>query len=166
MPSCDCVGHFNATFWRGWLRSRGYQGIDPLSVQRHSESALCMRAGGKRGGKKRIGLSLHVARVNAGMSAEALAPGLQLAAAVRSVEDHGYILSLGIKACTLHASLLFDLARPACNSGHSLCLFVDKAAIGGHERIAQICMQLDHTVPSHHNVMCCLDGAWCANNKS
>ena len=44
-----------------------------------------------------MGLSLHVARANSGLGAEALAPGLQLAASVRSVEDHGFILSLGIK---------------------------------------------------------------------
>ena len=51
--------------------------------------------------KKRIRLSLHVGRVNGGLSATALTPGLALPAAVKSVEDHGYTLTFGIKVRTL-----------------------------------------------------------------
>eukprot|EP00887_Chlorella_sp_A99_P001742 scaffold19.g1742.t1 len=53
------------------------------------------RAGGKR--RKRIDLSLHVAAVNEGLGPEALKEGFALPACVRSVEDHGYLLGLGIK---------------------------------------------------------------------
>ena len=59
-----------------------------------------------------MGLSLHVARANFGLGAEALAPGLQLAASVRSVEDHGFILSLGIKV----APWLWDCGPSFCGS--------------------------------------------------
>ena len=57
------------------------------------------RAGGegeapRRG--RRIALSLHVARAAAGLGPEALAPGRALPACVRSVEDHGFTLTLGI----------------------------------------------------------------------
>jgi hypothetical protein len=37
-----------------------------------------------------------VARAAAGLGAEALAPGRALPACVRSVEDHGFTLTLGI----------------------------------------------------------------------
>ena len=57
----------------------------------------CAQQAGK-GGKKRVGLSLHVGRVNSGIGREGLVAGLALAACVSSVEDHGYMLSLGIKA--------------------------------------------------------------------
>ena len=45
---------------------------------------------------RRIALSLHVAKAAAGVGAEALAPGRALPACVRSIEDHGFTLSLGI----------------------------------------------------------------------
>lgn len=45
-------------------------------------------------------LSLHVAKVNAGLGPEALAQGLQLAACVRSVEDHGFLLDIGVQVCS------------------------------------------------------------------
>ncbi|KAK9832620.1 hypothetical protein WJX81_004603 [Elliptochloris bilobata] len=45
---------------------------------------------------RRIVLSLHVAKAAAGMGAEALAPGRVLPACVRSIEDHGFTLSLGV----------------------------------------------------------------------
>ena len=48
-------------------------------------------------GKRAIELSLHVAKVNEGLGAESLTAGLQLAACVRSIEDHGFLLSLGIQ---------------------------------------------------------------------
>ena len=51
--------------------------------------------------KKRISLSLHVGRINSGLTAAALSPGLALPAAVKSVEDHGYTLTFGIKVCTM-----------------------------------------------------------------
>lgn len=44
-------------------------------------------------------LSLRVAKLNSGISADALQEGLPLPASVRSVEDHGYTLDLGIKVC-------------------------------------------------------------------
>ena len=48
-------------------------------------------------GKRAIELSLHMAKVNEGLGAESLTAGLQLAACVRSIEDHGFLLSLGIQ---------------------------------------------------------------------
>ncbi|PRW20900.1 RRP5-like protein [Chlorella sorokiniana] len=66
-------------------------------------------AGGKQGGKqgskgsksgsarKRVDLSLRVSKMNAGLGAESLKEGLALPACVRSVEDHGYLLALGVK---------------------------------------------------------------------
>lgn len=51
-------------------------------------------------GKRAIELSLHVARVNDGLGLESLSAGLQLAACVRSTEDHGFLLSLGIQVAS------------------------------------------------------------------
>ena len=42
-------------------------------------------------GKRAIELSLHVAKVNEGLGLESLSAGLQLAACVRSIEDHGFL---------------------------------------------------------------------------
>lgn len=42
-------------------------------------------------------LSLRVALLNAGLSKEGIVEGLALPGCVRSVEDHGYTVSLGIK---------------------------------------------------------------------
>ena len=53
---------------------------------------------------RRIALSLHVAKAAAGVGAEALAPGRALPACVRSIEDHGFTLSLGIPVRTHVAS--------------------------------------------------------------
>lgn len=53
------------------------------------------KASKKKKGKQAI-LSLRVSRLNAGIPAEALSEGLRLSASVRSVEDHGYLLTLGI----------------------------------------------------------------------
>ena len=61
---------------------------------------LVMQGGEGKAKKKRISLSLHVGRINSGLSASALSPGLALPAAVKSVEDHGYTLTFGIKART------------------------------------------------------------------
>lgn len=57
---------------------------------------------GGKAGKKRIVLSMHVARVNAGIGAAALVPGMHLPACVRSVEDHGFLLTTGVQVrlCT------------------------------------------------------------------
>ena len=48
-------------------------------------------------GKRAIELSLHVTKVNEGVVAGALTAGLQLAACVRSIEDHGFLMSTGVK---------------------------------------------------------------------
>lgn len=70
-----------------------------------SPFCTCCQAGaGAGGGKKRITLSLHVARMNGGISSAALQPGLVLPACVRSVEDHGYTLALGIKVHSIAPS--------------------------------------------------------------
>ena len=42
-----------------------------------------------------------MAKVNDGLGLESLSAGFQLAACVRSIEDHGFLLSLGIQV-TLH----------------------------------------------------------------
>ncbi len=41
-----------------------------------------------------------MAKVNEGLGLESLSAGLQLAACVRSIEDHGFLLSLGIQVAT------------------------------------------------------------------
>lgn len=71
------------------------------SVPGKSSTQTCLPAQGGEGKtkKKRISLSLHVGRINSGLSAAALTPGLALPAAVKSVEDHGYTLFFGIKVC-------------------------------------------------------------------
>ena len=61
----------------------------------------CVLQGGE-GSKKRINLSLHVGRMNAGLSAASVVPGTALPAAVKGVEDHGYTLSFGIKVLLRH----------------------------------------------------------------
>ncbi|RKP09133.1 hypothetical protein THASP1DRAFT_3428, partial [Thamnocephalis sphaerospora] len=55
--------------------------------------------GGKkqRRQKKRIDLSLRVEHVNASVAALDLVAGLTMTAAVQSVEDHGYLLSIGMR---------------------------------------------------------------------
>jgi hypothetical protein len=75
-----------------------------------------MCAGKGRGGRKRVGLSLHVARANSGLGAEGLAAGLALAACVRSVEDHGFLLSLGVKVLRPQLGIVAKLlvAARAC----------------------------------------------------
>ncbi|BDA47226.1 probable protein RRP5 homolog [Coccomyxa sp. Obi] len=55
---------------------------------------------GGKAGKKRIVLSLHVAKVNAGIGAAALVPGMHLPACVRSMEDHGFLLTTGVQGVT------------------------------------------------------------------
>lgn len=54
---------------------------------------------GKEGHSRRKGitLSLLVSRLNAGVAHDALVSGVPIAASVRSVEDHGYTLTFGIK---------------------------------------------------------------------
>lgn len=49
--------------------------------------------------KKRVNLSLHVGPLNGHLSLHDLLPGLVMPAAVHQVEDHGYMLELGIKVC-------------------------------------------------------------------
>jgi len=61
----------------------------------------CMLQGGE-GSKKRVHLSLHVGRINAGLNAASVVPGTALPAAVKGVEDHGYTLSLGIKVLPMN----------------------------------------------------------------
>jgi rRNA biogenesis protein RRP5 len=51
---------------------------------------------GKSGGK-RIDLSLKLSAVCAGIAPDALVDGAAVPACVESVEDHGYVLSFGIK---------------------------------------------------------------------
>ena len=59
-----------------------------------------------------------MAKVNEGLGLDSLAAGLQLAACVRSIEDHGFLLSLGIQVTshrhgsTLHLSV-WALGLPA-----------------------------------------------------
>ena len=59
-------------------------------------TVLCAGAAPHKG-KRAIELSLQVAKVNEGIGPESLTAGLQLAACVRSIEDHGFLLSLGIQ---------------------------------------------------------------------
>lgn len=63
-------------------------------------------------GKKHVGLSLRVRRLHAGLTAASLEAGMGLTACVASIEDHGYILNLGIKVRSLeHAQLCSALRK-------------------------------------------------------
>ena len=66
-------------------------------------------------------LSLHVAKVNAGIGAAALVPGMHLPACVRSMEDHGFLLTTGIQvrsftgqSCVFVRSLDMQSETPLC----------------------------------------------------
>ncbi len=59
-------------------------------------------------------LSLHVAKANADMGPEALVAGLQLAACVRSVEDHGFLLDIGVEV-----GFLLTRSHSPCHRGLS-----------------------------------------------
>ena len=80
-----------------------------------------MPAGAKGSPKKRVLLSLRVARQNAGYSADSLVEGLSLPACVRSAEDHGYTLTLGIKvaSCAMPAT---STCRQDASSGRRVVL--------------------------------------------
>ena len=69
--------------------------------------------------RKKVTLSLRVAKLNAWVSADALTEGLFLPACVKSLEDYGYSLDLGIKVCILRnptALKTLTLSFPYCNS--------------------------------------------------
>lgn len=72
-----------------------------------------------------MALSLHVARANSGLGAEGLSAGLALAACVRSVEDHGFLLSLGVKVrpaqLDFDSMLGHDVACHVTTGTHSAC---------------------------------------------
>ncbi|KAL4852689.1 rRNA biogenesis protein RRP5 [Chlorella vulgaris] len=53
--------------------------------------------GSKKKATKRVMLSLRVSKMNGGLGPESLQGGMALPACVRSVEDHGFTLALGIK---------------------------------------------------------------------
>lgn len=72
-------------------------------------------------GKRAIELSLHVAKVNDGIGAGSLTAGLQLAACVRSIEDHGFLLSIGIQVGLLRTVYIF-LAVWISEQSHAIVL--------------------------------------------
>ncbi|KAL4538228.1 hypothetical protein Ndes2526B_g03454 [Nannochloris sp. 'desiccata'] len=58
---------------------------------------------GKKGtsnNRKRVDLSLHVSKVNSGLGADSVREGAALPACVKSVEDHGYLVTFGIRGTT------------------------------------------------------------------
>ncbi|GJJ09847.1 hypothetical protein Clacol_004071 [Clathrus columnatus] len=79
---------------------------------------------------QRVELSLVPQHVNAGVSKDDLVPGFVLPAAVQSVEDHGYILDLGVTEIT--GFLSFKIAEkaelPKLRVGYSLDVCVSKVA--------------------------------------
>ena len=50
--------------------------------------------------RKRVDITLHVAKVNSGLGGDSVREGAALSACVKSVEDHGYLLTFGIKNTT------------------------------------------------------------------
>ena len=64
-----------------------------------------------QGERKRIKLSLHVARLNGAAGGGGLHPGAVLPAAVKAVEDHGYSLTFGIKVRRSINNRLFGTLR-------------------------------------------------------
>ena len=54
-----------------------------------------------------------MAKVNEGLGLESLSAGLQLAACVRSIEDHGFLLSLGIQVTSQRAGATIHLSMRA-----------------------------------------------------
>lgn len=56
---------------------------------------------GKHGGKadsKRVELSLHTSLLNEGLTIDSIHEGMALTACVKSVEDHGFVLTFGLPA--------------------------------------------------------------------
>jgi rRNA biogenesis protein RRP5 len=49
---------------------------------------------------KHVELTIRESVLNRGLTIESIKPGMKLTGAVKSVEDHGYIISLGTSACT------------------------------------------------------------------
>jgi hypothetical protein len=123
MCSCHSWLEVPASQWQLQAQSSLIAGLNrlplrpSLNLAYHSEfSSLLVSSGylsnmdcansgaGGQAGKKRIVLSLHVAKVNARLAPEALAAGLQLPACVRSVEDHGFLLDVGVQVGLNHES--------------------------------------------------------------
>ncbi len=71
-----------------------------------ADAAAASTTPGKKGAKtptnnrKRVDLTLHVSKVNSGLGADSVREGAALPACVKSVEDHGYLVSFGIKGST------------------------------------------------------------------
>lgn len=57
-------------------------------------------ASNSKSGKKTISLSLQVSKVNSALTPEAIQHNVPIPACITSVEDHGYILTFGIKGIT------------------------------------------------------------------
>ena len=96
-----CLSKISANFHYISRSDTGYlpeQEIWNASFPRNDSQNL-ITTGAKGVVRKKVTLSLRVAKLNAGISADALQEGLPLPASVRSVEDHGYTLDLGIKVC-------------------------------------------------------------------
>ena len=70
-------------------------------------------AGGGKGKKKRLELSLEVGRQNVGLSAAVITQGITLPACVKAVEDHGYTVTFGIQVETV----LRDSLQPCIIEG-------------------------------------------------
>ena len=89
-------------------------------------------------GKKHVGLSLCVRRLHAGLTAASLEEVMGLTACVASVEDHGYILSLGIKVCT---TLIHAFCRAASRLG--VCgLEVQREVETESEKLIRTCCRI------------------------
>ncbi|EFN56095.1 hypothetical protein CHLNCDRAFT_145628 [Chlorella variabilis] len=78
------------------LRS-GSSGDSESAGKAGAKKAAAAEGGAGGAKKKRVDLSLRVSKMNAGLGPESLREGLALPACVSSVEDHGYLLALGVK---------------------------------------------------------------------
>ncbi|KAL1925395.1 uncharacterized protein VTP21DRAFT_278 [Calcarisporiella thermophila] len=72
------------------------QWVPCVIVQLEGPSADAAAVSGHEKRRKRIELSLKPELLNSGVSSKDLQPGMQISASVQSVEDHGYILSVGM----------------------------------------------------------------------
>lgn len=79
----------------------------PRPNRTNADKAPGDAAGTKGTAKRRVILSLKVAKQNASISKDSLAEGMHLPACIRSAEDHGYTLTLGIKVTPPHQQRCF-----------------------------------------------------------
>lgn len=103
-----------------------------------SNTADGNKAKDSTGGKsrKKIELSLHVSRINSGITVSALKPDMAFPASVKSVEDHGYVLSFGVKGTS--GFLPKKNAPTVLRAGSLVDVVIQKVRPGGISEVTAI----------------------------